>query len=239
MAKKKTPAKLLEVTVPTQTIQVPDIEPGELLTQAQHEAWTLWAREVINCEDVEAEVEPEVLVAFLQWRRLMNNRAFCLVPMNSAEFRDSLAGRLPPNERRRIVQMAGVTMVEAMQLSFPEIVNAARRTVLVAKSAVKKTPANPWTPDEETEARRLITAGTVNTATALQEMLSMNRTAAQSLYRMITRSKRSIEPTDFGSVVQELRNLLNSKYDPNLTDMQTTLSCLTVISGDFYDRHRS
>ena len=136
---KKLPQTVL-VSVPTDAIQVPDVEPAERLTPAQHEAWALWAREVINGEDVEAEVDPDVFIAFLQWRKLMNGRAFCLVPMNSAEFRASLAGRLIPADRRRIVELASLTMVEAMTLPFPEVVNAARRNVLAAKTQAKVKP---------------------------------------------------------------------------------------------------
>jgi hypothetical protein len=149
MALKKTPPQSVQVRVLPNSIQVPDVEPGERLTRAQHEAWALWAREVINDENVEAEIEPDVFIAFLQWRKLMNDRAFYLVPMNSAEFRTSLAGRLPPNDRRRIVELAGLTIAEGMQVSFPEIVNAARRNTLQAR-----TKDNP--PKQRTKPRMTV-----------------------------------------------------------------------------------
>ena len=159
MAKETTAPQSVQVHVTTNAIQVPDVEPGERLTRAQHEAWALWAREVINGENVEAEIEPDVFIAFLQWRKLMNDRAFCLVPMNSAEFRTSLAGRLPPNDRRRIVELAGLTIAEAMQLSFPEIVNSARRNIKsTAKNQVGQAghSKNKIPPEDVQEINRMM-----------------------------------------------------------------------------------
>ena len=43
-----------------------------------------------------------------------------------------------------------------------------------------------WTPEAEAEARRLIDAKTVKSATALQERLSINRQVSQELFRHIT-----------------------------------------------------
>ena len=42
-----------------------------------------------------------------------------------------------------------------------------------------------WTAAEESEARRLVNAGTVTTATRLRELLSMNQAASQALFRHI------------------------------------------------------
>ena len=43
-----------------------------------------------------------------------------------------------------------------------------------------------WTPEFEKEARRLIDAGNVTTATALQEQMAINRQVSQKLFRHIT-----------------------------------------------------
>ncbi|MEJ7590354.1 MAG: hypothetical protein WKF77_02310 [Planctomycetaceae bacterium] len=53
-----------------------------------------------------------------------------------------------------------------------------------------------WTPEAETEARRLIDAKTVKTATALQTTLSINRRSAQELFRYITHKTKKKHRVD-------------------------------------------
>ncbi len=54
--------------------------------------------------------------------------------------------------------------------------------------AIRKSPQSDaqWTPEAEAEARRLIDAKIVKSATALQERLSINRQVSQELFRHIT-----------------------------------------------------
>ena len=66
------------------------------------------------------------------------------------------------------------------------------RTVTTANAEIRFT----WTPEAEKEARRLILEGKVKNATTLQEKLSMNRKAAQGLYRHITGKKKKRYRTD-------------------------------------------
>ncbi len=65
---------------------------------------------------------------------------------------------------------------------------------LKALGGAKSNPA--WTTDEETEARRLVTAGKVTTATALRDMLSMRQANSQALFRHITGKQKKKHRTD-------------------------------------------
>ena len=49
-----------------------------------------------------------------------------------------------------------------------------------------------WTAAEESEARRLVNAGTVTTATRLRELLSMNQAASQALFRHINGKAKKV-----------------------------------------------
>lgn len=65
----------------------------------------------------------------------------------------------------------------------------------------KQTPGerpveNEWTPEEETEARRLIAARTVTTAAALRDKLSIRQSASQSLFRHVTGKQKKQHKTD-------------------------------------------
>ena len=63
--------------------------------------------------------------------------------------------------------------------------------------AVMKTENDSeWTEAEEKEARRLFEAGTIRTATALREMLSMRQKNSQSLFRHITGKEKKKHRTD-------------------------------------------
>lgn len=53
-----------------------------------------------------------------------------------------------------------------------------------------------WTPEAESEARRLIDVKTVKTATELQEKLSINRQVSQELFRHITKKPKKKHQTE-------------------------------------------
>jgi hypothetical protein len=60
----------------------------------------------------------------------------------------------------------------------------------------KSASGKEWTSEAETEARRLITAGTVTTAAGLREMLAMRQADSQALFRHITGKQKKKHQTN-------------------------------------------
>jgi hypothetical protein len=103
------------------------------LTKSQHVAWGMWCKEVVN-DDLSQEIpDEETEVAFRQWKALMTDREFCLIPQGSPEFRITMAAALPPVERYQLADIAGLSQLEAFQMPLPLVANLARRAVAQKK----------------------------------------------------------------------------------------------------------
>jgi len=77
-----------------------------------------------------------------------------------------------------------LTLSALQEYPHDELLNIGESADALLRSTSQE--AAEWNAAEEKEARRLIDSGKVTTAKALQEMLSVNRTKAQSLFRAIT-----------------------------------------------------
>ena len=120
------------------------------LTTAQLKAWQTWCREVVNDNTSQEITDAEEAIAFIQWTRLMNDREFSLIPQSSSEFRGTMAAALPPVERYKLADIAGLSQVEAYAMPLPTVANLARRAVAKRKAEAIPTRRGPK-PDPEAD----------------------------------------------------------------------------------------